>query len=108
MRCCSATTSTLGLQGSREAISPLRASPGRPTIRTTCLKGKSYVDLCFFFRVQYYTEVLSHDPGDLFDVSYGLLLERSLHHAFDRGEWGLYPDPLVSILFRRRSLACVS
>jgi hypothetical protein len=44
-------------------------------------------------RPEYYTEVLGYDPGYLYDVSYGLFLSRDLHHAFDRGEWGLYPKP---------------
>lgn len=45
---------------------------------------------------QYYEEVFGFQPGHLFEVSYGLFLESSLHRAFDRGEWGLFPDPLVS------------
>ncbi|PWN86467.1 hypothetical protein FA10DRAFT_263348 [Acaromyces ingoldii] len=42
-------------------------------------------------RPEYYEEVLGYDPRYYFHVSYGLLLEDKIHHAFDRGEWALYP-----------------
>jgi hypothetical protein len=48
-------------------------------------------------RPEYYAEVFGYDVGYLFDVSYGLLLDPKVHHAFDRGELSLYGNPSVSI-----------
>lgn len=41
---------------------------------------------------QYYEEVLGYEITYPFHESFGLLLADSLHHAFDRGEWALWPD----------------
>lgn len=52
----------------------------------------------FIFRVlfqrafsQYYDEALKEEVSFLYRPSFGLLLRDDLHHAFDRGEFALYP-----------------
>lgn len=58
-------------------------------------------------RPEYYQEVLGAQPWSLFHVSYGILLEFAWHHAFDRGDWALYPCPdstdLIVHVFQGRS-----
>lgn len=44
-------------------------------------------------RPEYYEEILGFDPVYYFDVSYGLFLHKAWHTSWDRGAWGLYPDP---------------
>lgn len=44
-------------------------------------------------RPEYYKEVLGHDPVNYFNVAFGLLLKSDPHHAFDRGDWALFPSP---------------
>ena len=44
-------------------------------------------------RPEYYQEIFGYDPVYYFDVSYGLLLSKKLHHRWDNGDWALYPDP---------------
>lgn len=45
-------------------------------------------------RPKSYEEALGHDPGGLFDVSYGMFLRADMHKLWDQGCWALYPDPL--------------
>lgn len=40
-----------------------------------------------------YRRALGHQPPDYLHVSYGILLDRGWHHAFDNGDWSLYPCP---------------
>ncbi|PWN19880.1 hypothetical protein BCV69DRAFT_313615 [Microstroma glucosiphilum] len=59
-------------------------------------------------RPEYYREILGlHRNARLYDTSYGLLLARDLHHAFDRGSIALYPDEnrLIVHVFTPRAAA---
>lgn len=60
-------------------------------------------------RPEYYREIFGYDPVFYFDVSFGLLLTKSLHNSFDRGDWALLPDPadpsilLVHVFSQRKA-----
>ena len=66
----------------------------RPEVSAGPTKSRISCDLhqVLFCSIQYYSELLGHQPGSYHEVEYGILLQSDLHHSFDQGNWALFPD----------------
>ncbi|KAL6956002.1 hypothetical protein U1Q18_044744 [Sarracenia purpurea var. burkii] len=79
----------------------------RPEVRwrKVCCESVSSLPTQCALLSQYYCEAMGFEPNTLFMPSFGLLVRDDLHHAFDRGQWALWPQVRETGWIVRRKLA---
>jgi len=77
---------------SHKRCTPAHILPqSRPEVSSKTSTSMQSADHSFFQPHQYYEEVMGYDPGAPSLPQFGILVASDLHHAFDRGQWALWP-----------------